>query len=310
VRAVELPFVTVVVPVLDDAERLHRCLVSLSQQTYPAERFEVVVVDNGSRQSPGPVVDLFSCARLEHEPRRGSYAARNRGVAAACGEVLAFTDSDCRPGTEWVQVGVGRLLAEPTTGIVAGAISIELDNAEAARPVELYELLHAFPQESYVRESHFGATANLFMRRGVWQAVGGFEERLLSCGDRYFGQRAYAAGFSIVFEPAAWVKHPPRSTWTAYRTKVARVQRGLLDILEVTGDSIATSGMPKWRMLLPPVRSVARGWSDARFTTRRQKMLYACALVQARWLYVWIAWRERSRRLAAQRRAGVNRSLA
>ena len=78
------PRVSVVIPVRDDPDGLRRCLAALDRQTTP-ERFEVVVVDNGSRTDPGPVVARHPRARLVAEPRGGSYAARNRGVRAEIG---------------------------------------------------------------------------------------------------------------------------------------------------------------------------------------------------------------------------------
>src|SRR4051794_296822 len=89
------PFVSIIIPVYNDGERLRTCLTALSKQTYPAERFEVLVIDNGSKVSPGPIVADFPFAKLSIETRPGSYCARNNGLALAKGEMFAFTDADC-----------------------------------------------------------------------------------------------------------------------------------------------------------------------------------------------------------------------
>ena len=91
----EVPRVSIVIPVFNQAQDLGRCLAALERQTYPADRFEAIVVDNGSDEPIGPVTERFSFVRAICEPAPGSYAARNRGIEASRGEVLAFTDADC-----------------------------------------------------------------------------------------------------------------------------------------------------------------------------------------------------------------------
>ena len=87
-----IPLISVVVPVFNDEARLAGCLDALAMQTWPASHREVIVVDNGSVP---PVALRAGAARVIVERRPGSYAARNAGVAAAAGEILAFTDADC-----------------------------------------------------------------------------------------------------------------------------------------------------------------------------------------------------------------------
>jgi cellulose synthase/poly-beta-1,6-N-acetylglucosamine synthase-like glycosyltransferase len=85
-----LPFVSVILPVYNDAEALHRCLYSLQKQT------EVIVVDNGSTEdNPQSVVSEFPGYQYSVEAKIGSYAARNKGISLANSEVYAFIDSDC-----------------------------------------------------------------------------------------------------------------------------------------------------------------------------------------------------------------------
>src|ERR1041384_5139232 len=94
-------FVSVIVPVWNDAERLGHCLHALEKQTYPAESYEVIVVDNGSTDSVACLVAAYGRARLVSEQRPGSYAARNTGLNLARGQVIAFTDADCLPAPDW-----------------------------------------------------------------------------------------------------------------------------------------------------------------------------------------------------------------
>ena len=87
-------FVSVIIPVFNDAERLKICLTALEKQTYPQDYYEVIVVDNGSDENLENVVKQFTQAKLAYYPELGSYAARNHGIALAKGEILAFTDAD------------------------------------------------------------------------------------------------------------------------------------------------------------------------------------------------------------------------
>src|SRR5207244_1921243 len=117
------PVASVVIPVFNDRQRLERCLDALEQQTYPAERFEVIVVDNGSTQTLDDLATRYRI-QLGRESRPGAYAARNRGLAMAVGEVIAFTDSDCLPDRDWMERGVAALERAPECGFVAGPIDV------------------------------------------------------------------------------------------------------------------------------------------------------------------------------------------
>jgi glycosyltransferase involved in cell wall biosynthesis len=221
------PFVSVIIPVFDDGERLRRCLLALDRQTYPRDRFEVVVVDNGSSQDVAAVVAGLAGVVLGHEPRPGSYAARNTGLGLARGEVLAFTDSDCLPQPDWVAAGVARLTDQPGCGPVAGRIAVFFQDAARPTATELYESLTAFPQRAYVERDHYGATANLFTRRDVFARVGDFCAGLTSGGDREWGQRVYAAGLPLIYADEVRVQHPARRSFGELARKIVRVTGGI-----------------------------------------------------------------------------------
>ncbi len=223
----EVPFVSVIIPVLDDQPRLDRCLAALAAQSYPGDRFEVVVVDNGSDP---PIQVPPGRARVVVDPRPGSYAARNTGVQAARGTVLAFTDADCLPEPEWLERGVARLRAVPRCGLVGGAIELFPRDQDRPTAAELCELMTGFPQQRFVERDRFGATANVFTTREVVDQVGGFDPSLMSAGDVDFGTRVHAAGYRIVYGPDARVRHPARSSMRTLLQKVVRVEVGLREL--------------------------------------------------------------------------------
>lgn len=224
----ERPAVTVIVPVYNGAAELRLLLPALAAQTYPAELTQVLVVDNASTDRPEEAFRDFPRFRLLREPTPGSYAARNRALQEATGEVLAFTDADCIPEPDWLEKGVAALRSTGAS-LVAGAIRVFPRPGRRASWVERYEMLHAFPQERFAREDHFGATANVFTTRHVMDEVGPFDARLKSGGDRQWGQRVHAAGLAVVFSPDPVVRHPARRDLDEMAKKIRRVVGGIED---------------------------------------------------------------------------------
>jgi glycosyltransferase involved in cell wall biosynthesis len=223
------PFVSVVVPVYDHGEHLPEALLALADQTYSGE-WEIVVVDNGSCVGLEATVASHPRARLVHEARVGSYAARNRGVQEARGEVLAFTDADCRPEPSWLAAGTEALLADPACGLIAGRIDVEVRDPRRPTAAELYESVAAFSQREYVERWRFGATANLFTRREVFARVGPFDESLYSLGDRDWGRRVFEAGFAQRYAEVARVRHPARRSVGELLRRARRMAGGYYQI--------------------------------------------------------------------------------
>lgn len=227
----DTPRVSVILPVYNDAERLKRCLDALADQSYPREQYEVLVVDNRSSPPLDEVVEPFGQARCLHESKRGSYAARNTGLAAARGSILAFTDSDCIPSADWIAAGV-RCLSELPEGerLIGG--HIELVPGDPAHPTgaELYDLVFGLSQKTYVEREHFAATANVFVTREIMDAVGSFDAELQSGGDNEWGKRAFAGGYPLSYAEDVVVRHPTRASFREMFTKIRRVTLGNCDL--------------------------------------------------------------------------------
>jgi cellulose synthase/poly-beta-1,6-N-acetylglucosamine synthase-like glycosyltransferase len=165
-------------------------------------------------------------ARTVVETRPGSYCARNAALRDTTGEVIAFTDADCLPAADWLAQGVAALRESTAPDLVAGRIEV-LPGGFKTTVTELYETINAFPQQRYVELERFGATANLFVRREVFDSIGPFEATLHSGGDREFCNRATDAGFTIMYDDTVVVRHPARRTFAELRRKLRRTNRGL-----------------------------------------------------------------------------------
>ncbi|MFB6375264.1 MAG: glycosyltransferase family 2 protein [Bradymonadaceae bacterium] len=226
------PFVSVIIPVLDDYGALEMCLDALTSQTYAQSEYEVIVVDNGTesvrrrnvaREEPVPV-------RQYVQPRGGSYAARNLGIEHSTGQVVAFTDADCIPSPEWLREGVECLRGKCGLGLVAGAVEVVCEDPDAPTAVELHGQLFDFRQCYNAEECSFGATANVFTTRDVIRDVGRFDASLHSGGDREWGGRVARAGYEVDYCPKARVRHPARQTLQEDLQRKLRYAAGSLEV--------------------------------------------------------------------------------
>jgi glycosyltransferase involved in cell wall biosynthesis len=202
------PLASVIVPVRNAESSLPRLLASLAVQTLGAERFELLIVDDCSDDGTALLIDSDPDATLIRSPRRGgSYAARNLGLEAATAPVIAFTDGDCEAAPDWLERGLGdldRLEADLLAGAITGSLS---DRPSLA---ELIDFAQGLDQERHVEEWGFAATANLFVRRPVFDAIGPFNPLLISGGDAELSFRATEAGFRLRYSAAPVVRHDLR----------------------------------------------------------------------------------------------------
>lgn len=220
------PFVSVIIPVHNDSERLQNCLEALENQTYPKDLYEVIVVDNGSDNSIESVVNLFNQAFASYESTPGSYAARNKGISLAKGEILAFTDADCIPAFNWLETGVRHLLSTPKCGIVGGQIELFFKSPTRPTAVEIYESVTYLQQKSHIEKGKYGATANIFTFKRIVDKVGNFNSKLKSRGDAEFGQRVFAHGYSLIYADDCCVAHPARYSFAQLYKRIVRIKGG------------------------------------------------------------------------------------
>ena len=214
------PLVSVIVPVRDNPGGVRALLGRLGAQTLAADRFEVVIGDDGS--TPGSLAGIATAdgrIRVVAGAPRTSYAARNRAAAAARGAVLAFCDSDCLPDRRWLEEGLAAL---ESADMVAGEVTF----VAPARPT-LWSVLTVdmyLDQERNVHRSR-AVTANLFVRRGDFEAWGRFDPSLPSGGDYELALRAVAGGARLAYAPGAIVYHPTVDDGWAFLRKVWRTNR-------------------------------------------------------------------------------------
>lgn len=223
-------FVSVIIPVWNDLTGLKATLFALKNQTYPSDLFEVIVVDNGSTEDMRQAIPPSSKVLYLREEKKGSHAARNRGISVARGEMLAFTDADCVPDKNWLSAGVEAFLRVGDCGLIAGRIDLFYKDPEKLTASELFEKATAFNQKKYVQQWHFGATANVFTSKKIIERVGLLDGSLQSGGDLEWGQRVYRNGYQVVYADEVHMWHSARRTLREIIKKQRRVVGGIFQI--------------------------------------------------------------------------------
>lgn len=201
-----MTMISVIIPVYNDWHRLKTCLTALENQTLPQDKFEVIVVNNEEQNElPRIEIDHSGNVTVVHEPEPGSYAARNRGARQAVGEILAFTDSDCIPDADWLKSAL--LHFEGVDCELAGG-KVEIFKPQGGSEVIFkYERETAFQQHRHVPNGH-SVTANLFVKRRVFEDIGGFDSTMKSGGDWDFSKRCTESGYKLVYGENLVVSHP------------------------------------------------------------------------------------------------------
>ncbi len=224
-----VPRFSVVVPTYNRPGPLTGCLAALGALDYPRERFEVVVVDDGSDLDLRPVVaphEESLDVRLIRQSNGGPASARNRGAAEAAGDLLAFTDDDCAPAPGWLR-GLAAGLARAPEALIAGrTVNALAENPFSEASQLLIDFLYA--QRDGTGAMEFAASNNIALAADAFHTLGGFAEHYpLAAGeDRDFCDRWLAAGRVIVSAPEAVIYHRHRLSLRSFWRQHANYGRG------------------------------------------------------------------------------------
>ena len=216
------PFVSVIVPARNRVEKLQKCLQALSAQSYPKTRYEVIVVDNDSTQDLPSVCAGDDGVVYVKELGIGSYAARNTGIRASKGSVIALTDSDCIPSPEWLACGVRDLIALDCD-IVGGRVEFLPSSLAELNIFEIFEEARfSLAQQHVFVKYNSVVTANVITYRVSFEKAGLFNSSLRALGDMEWANRAVAKGLILKYSADAVVHHPRRSTYRDILLKIKR----------------------------------------------------------------------------------------
>ena len=238
-----MPAFSIVVPTYGRPASLPHLLDALANQDFPANRFEVVLVDDGSKEPVEPLVrEYFSRLplRVARQPNQGPAAARNFGIRLAQGEYIVFTDDDCRPAPDWLRL-LATTLETDKQAMVGGRTINGLPHSAAATLSQaiidrLYEVWNATPATA-----RFFTSNNMAARKDNLLAIGGFDTRYGLAGgeDRGLCDQWRGSGKRLVYLPHAVITHYQEDDATSFLKRHFRYGRGAVLYHQLRDTSLA-----------------------------------------------------------------------
>lgn len=207
-------FASIVIPALNEEKLIGQTLKSLTELTFPPDRFEVIVADNGSTDRTCQIAATFSdklTLKIVSVPGVHVSALRNRGVEASIGEILFFLDADCTVAKEWL-ANAERHFSDPLIGAVGYGHDVPESASWVARTWDLNEKRKRGPTDSL-------PSGNLCVRRVSFLKIGGFNESLKTNEDFELCFRLRKEGLTIFADPEIRAVHwgVPRSLSEFYK---------------------------------------------------------------------------------------------
>lgn len=224
------PFFSVIVPTYERPVQLAACLEGLTGLQYPRNRFEVIVVDDGSQISPEAQVTSFQqrlTVTFVRQVHAGPSVARNTGVARAAGDFLVFIDDDCVPAPDWLARLAERFTAQPKTAIGGRTVNACTANYFSTASQLLLDCLYEY-YRFHDNHDQFFASNNLSFPAHMLHDLGGFDETFTRPGaeDRELCFRWLFNGHSMIYASNAVVHHSHRLSFVRFWKQHFRYGRG------------------------------------------------------------------------------------
>jgi glycosyltransferase involved in cell wall biosynthesis len=203
------PFVSVVIPAYNRASFVRECLAPLLAQTYPRDRYEIILVDDGSTDGLADTAREFVGAwpgqfSVLQKPNGGPASARNAGIRASRADIVAFTDSDCVAAPDWLEHLVRALMASDAAGVGGPILNV-------APPGWVAQYLisgHFFRHRVHRGQVDYLLTQNIACRRHTLAAIGGFSEHEGAWSeDADLSFRLRQAGYTLFLTDRGVVTH-------------------------------------------------------------------------------------------------------
>jgi GT2 family glycosyltransferase len=203
------PFFSIIIPTHNRPKQLAICLESLSHLDYPRDRFEVIVVDDGSPIIPEDVVAHFRDRLnviLLTQACTGPAGARNTGVKTANGDFLAFIDDDCAPATHWLRNLSVLFLLASDRAIGGRTINGLPNNLYSVTSQTIIDVAYAYYNPD-PNQACFFASNNLTVAADLFHDIGGFDVTFTTSEDRDFCDRWRHQGFKMAYVPEVLLYH-------------------------------------------------------------------------------------------------------
>jgi succinoglycan biosynthesis protein ExoA len=252
-----LPFISVIMPVRNEATFVERTLRELVGQDYDPQRFEILVVDGSSTDGTAQLVARFAedheNVHLLNNPRRLSSAARNLGIQHARGDIIVIVDGHCELGSRCYLARLATAfeksgadcVGRPQPQDVAGGNTFQ----QAIAAARSSRLGHHPDSLIYASEERFAPAESVAIayRRSVFAKIGGFDESFDACEDVELNHRVDRAGLRCYFTPEVAVHYVPRDSLRGLFGQLVRYGRGRVRLARKHPETFG------WRAFLPGV---------------------------------------------------------
>jgi len=208
------PRFSIIVPAYNAEKTLSACLESLADQSVSEANYEIIVVDDGSTDDTSKITNRFNVKYI-FQTNQGPAAARNKGADAAAGQIILFTDADCVPDHNWIREMVSPFSDREVVGVKGAYKTRQTELAARFAQAEFddrYDLL----QKS--RSIDMIDTYSAAFKKDIFLNIGGFDQSFTVANneDTDLSYRLAAAGYKLVFNPAAFVYHTHSDTFIKY----------------------------------------------------------------------------------------------
>ncbi|MFE4104659.1 glycosyltransferase [Almyronema epifaneia] len=231
---------SIIIPTYNRPQQIVACLEALTRLEYPRDRFEVIVVDDGSEPPLTATVKPFQ-SQLNlvfiRQANAGPAAARNRAAQQAQGRYLAFTDDDCQPATDWLQTLEACFKQKPVCIVGGRTVNALPHNPFSMTSQNIISM--GYDHYNAVRDqARFFASNNMVVPRQEFLAMGGFDESFTTSEDRELCDRWIHQGYTMTYAPEVVIYHAHpmtlKSFWKqhfnygrgAFRFHQTRAQKG------------------------------------------------------------------------------------
>ena len=250
----ECPFVSVVVGIRNEERFIEECIESLLSLDYPQDSYEIIIVDGMSTDKTRDLVKKYPVRLLLNE-RKNVAAARNLGVENARGDLVAFTDGDCKVDSQWLKILVREMKNAPDGVVCIGGPNLIFDTDPVLGRVvgyaqETFLGSGGSAQSQNSTKKHYVSSlpnCNAMYKKSAIQEVGCFDERFLIGQDGDLNYRINKTGSKFLYIPEAQVLHHRRGTFKSFSVRMFKYGMWMAELFKKHGDFV------RWYAFLPAI---------------------------------------------------------
>lgn len=250
----EYPFVSVVVGVRNEERFIEECIESLLKLNYPKDCYEIIIVDGMSTDKTRDLVQKYPVRLLLNE-RKNVAAARNLGVESSKGDLVAFTDGDCKVDPDWLKVLVYEMRNAPDDVVCVGGPNLIFETD----PV--FGRVVGYAQETFLgsggsaqsknsTKKHYVNSlpnCNAMYKKFAIKEVGGFDEKFIVGQDGDLNYRIGKKGHKFLYIPEAQVLHHRRGTLKSFSVRMFKYGMWMAELFKKHGEFV------RWYAFLPSI---------------------------------------------------------